>query len=205
MQFYLRNFLPKYDRFTLKCPVCGRGFYSFEVCVFREVCVEGEHLPAMKYDEPLGKLASIGGTGLYAFVGTESVAFLVKCGFPLRLTARGTTVLELLQISVGRHWTHNILSTFGTQQFSPASYLEGALADGHENVTLLPSSWMKQQGHLIFVVPSIMFYSSEISPTRCNNCVFILRNGITLHVSGDNLTHHQEYICCIWPQVSRLT
>ena len=24
-------------------------------------------------------------------------------------------------------------------------------------------------------------------------------------VSGDNLTHHQEYICCIWPQVSRLT
>ena len=46
---------------------------------------------------------------------------------------------------------------------------------------------------------------SEISPTRCNNCVFILRNGFTLHVSGDNLTHHQEYICCIWPRVSRLT
>ena len=41
-------------------------------------------------------------------------------------------------------------------------------------------------------------YSSEISPTRCNNCVFILRNGFNLHVSGDNLTHHQEYICCIW-------
>ena len=58
---------------------------------------------------------------------------------------------------------------------------------------------------LIFVVPSIMLYSSEISPTRCNNCVFILRNGFTLHVSGDNLTHHQEYVCCIWPQVSRLT
>ena len=37
-----------------------------------------------------------------------------------------------------------------------------------------------------------MLYSSEISPTRCNNCVFILRNGFTLHVSGDNLTHHQE-------------
>ena len=47
--------------------------------------------------------------------------------------------------------------------------------------------------------------SSEISPTRCKNCVFILRNGFTLHVSGDNLTHHQEYIFCIWPQVSRLT
>ena len=26
-----------------------------------------------------------------------------------------------------------------------------------------------------------------------------------LHVSGDNSTHHQEYICCIWPQVGRLT
>ena len=59
--------------------------------------------------------------------------------------------------------------------------------------------------YLIFVVPSIMLYSSEISPTSCNNCVFILRNGFTLHVSGDNLTHHQEYLCCIWPQVSRLT
>jgi hypothetical protein len=33
----------------------------------------------------------------------------------------------------------------------------------------------------------------EISPMRCNNCVFILRYGFTLHVSGDNLTHHQEY------------
>ena len=57
----------------------------------------------------------------------------------------------------------------------------------------------------IFVVPNIMLCSSEINPTRCNNCVYILRNGFTLHVSGDNLTHHQEYICCIWPQVSRLT
>ena len=59
--------------------------------------------------------------------------------------------------------------------------------------------------YMIFVVPSIMLYCSEISPTRRNNCVFILRNGFTLHVSGDNLTHHQQYICCIWPQVSRLT
>ena len=59
--------------------------------------------------------------------------------------------------------------------------------------------------NLIFVVPNIMLYSSEISLSRCNNCVFILRNGFTLHVSGDSLTDHQEYICCIWPQVSRLT
>jgi hypothetical protein len=51
----------------------------------------------------------------------------------------------------------------------------------------------------------LLGHSSEISPTRCNNSVFILRIGFTLHVSGDNLTHHQEYICCIWPQVSRLT
>ena len=48
-------------------------------------------------------------------------------------------------------------------------------------------------------------YCIEISPTRCNNCVFILRSGFTLHVSGDNLAHRQEYICRIWPQVSRLT
>ena len=39
---------------------------------------------------------------------------------------------------------------------------------------------------LIFVVP-------------CATIAFILRNGFTLHVSGDNSTHHQEYIRCIWP------
>ena len=33
-------------------------------------------------------------------------------------------------------------------------------------------------------------YSGEISPTRCNNCVFILRNVFPLHVSGDNFTNH---------------
>ena len=49
--------------------------------------------------------------------------------------------------------------------------------------------WKTHFLFLIFVVPSIMLYSSEISPTRCNNCVFILRTGFTLHVSGDNLTH----------------
>ena len=47
----------------------------------------------------------------------------------------------------------------------------------------------------VFIAPIIRITSkcncsfcSEISPTRCNNCVFILRNGFTLHVSGDNLT-----------------
>jgi len=39
--------------------------------------------------------------------------------------------------------------------------------------------------------------NGKISKTRWNNCVFILRNGITPHVSGDNLNHHQEQICCI--------
>ena len=33
--------------------------------------------------------------------------------------------------------------------------------------------------------------SGEICPTRCNNCVFLFT--VALHVSGDNLTHHQEY------------
>ena len=57
--------------------------------------------------------------------------------------------------------------------------------------TLLLSN-RKRATTLIFVVPCIML-NSEIIPTRCNNCVFILRNGFTLHVSGDNSTHHQEY------------
>ena len=43
----------------------------------------------------------------------------------------------------------------------------------------------------------------KIIPTRCNNCVLFFAYAFTLHVSGDNSTHHQEYMCCIWPQVSR--
>ena len=34
--------------------------------------------------------------------------------------------------------------------------------------------------------------SGEINQTRCK-IAFILRYGFTLHVSGDNSTHHQEY------------
>jgi len=34
---------------------------------------------------------------------------------------------------------------------------------------------------------------------------FILRNCFTLHVSGENFTHHQEYICFIWNQVGSYT
>jgi len=45
----------------------------------------------------------------------------------------------------------------------------------------------------------------KIIPTRCNNCVLFFANAFTLHVSGDNPTHHQEYMCCMWPQVSRHT
>ena len=110
-------------------------------------------------------------------------------------------------------------TVLNTQQELKARHLqsEGTWKQLHESVHLgymrLLLSFRVWTGNsqvtytifLLFVVPSIMLYSSEISTTRCNNCVFILRNGFTLHVSGDNLTHHQEYICCIWPQVSRLT
>ena len=82
------------------------------------------------------------------------------------------------------------------EQVSLTTFLKTGVTMQDQCVTFL---------NLIFVVPSIMLYSSEISPTRRNNCFFILRNGFTLHVSGDNLTRHQEYIRCIWPQVSRLT
>ena len=47
--------------------------------------------------------------------------------------------------------------------------------------------------YTVYLLLQTALHSSEISPTRCTNCVFILRNGFTLHVSGDSLTHHQEY------------
>ena len=53
----------------------------------------------------------------------------------------------------------------------------------HEN--MIYSRSLKQNG-------------SEISPTRCNSCVFILRSGFTLHVSGDNLTHHQDFLVFLY-------
>jgi hypothetical protein len=56
--------------------------------------------------------------------------------------------------------------------------------------------------YLIFVVPSIMLYSSEISPTRCNNCVFIHRNGFTLHVSGNYVPIiRRKYRTCATPGI----
>ena len=103
---------------------------------------------------------------------------------------------------------HEDICAFMDTLVSSVTQLTCMLNDAHQQY--MKYRWKDIDGgffffNLIFVVPSIMLYSSEISPARCNNCVFILRNGFILHVWGDNLTHHQEYICCIWAQVSRLT
>ena len=57
---------------------------------------------------------------------------------------------------------------------------------------------------LIFVVPCIMLYSGEISPTRCNNCVFYSQ---WLYSTCFGWQSHPSsgVQCCIWPQVSWLT
>ena len=46
---------------------------------------------------------------------------------------------------------------------------------------------------------------SENNSNEMQQLRFILRKCFTLHVSGDNPTHHWEYMCCIWPQISRHT
>ena len=48
-------------------------------------------------------------------------------------------------------------------------------------------------------------FCSENNSNEMQQLRFILRKCFTLHVSDDNPTHHQEYMCCIWPQVSRHT
>jgi len=57
---------------------------------------------------------------------------------------------------------------------------------------------------LIFVVPCIMLYSGEMSPTRCNNWVFYSR---WLYSTCFGWQSHPSsgVQCCIWPQVSWLT
>ena len=58
--------------------------------------------------------------------------------------------------------------------------------------------------NLIFVVPCIMLYIGEISPTRCNNCVFYSQ---WLYSTCFGWQSHPSsgVQCCIWPQVSWLT
>ena len=60
-------------------------------------------------------------------------------------------------------------------------------------------------GVMLLSLPSMTrnYYIVKIIPMRCNNCVLFFANAFNLHVKGDNPTHHQEYMCCIWPQVSR--
>ena len=54
--------------------------------------------------------------------------------------------------------------------------LKSALTFIYNHVQISPSAVFPIRTtcscHLIFVVPCIMLYSGEISPTRCNNCVF---------------------------------
>ena len=57
---------------------------------------------------------------------------------------------------------------------------------------------------LIFVVPCIMLYSGEISPTRCNNCVFYSQWFFSTCFGWQS--HPSSGVqCCIWPQVSWFT
>ena len=47
------------------------------------------------------------------------------------------------------------------------------------------------EGNLIFVVPSIMLYSSEISPTRCNNCLVLCRAACRQHDTEQGSDYQQ--------------
>ena len=83
-------------------------------------------------------------------------------------------------------WLYNFLQPSVTLIFSPT-----------------PSA-QTQSKNLIFVVPCIMLYSGEISPTRCNNCVFYSQ---WLYSTCFGWQSHpsSEVQCCICPQVSWLT
>jgi hypothetical protein len=63
---------------------------------------------------------------------------------------------------------------------------------------------INQEINLIFVVPCVMLYSGEISPTRCNNCVFYSQWLFSTCFGWQS--HPSSGVqCCIWPQVSWLT
>ena len=128
----------------------------------------------------------------------DMFAFWRRCRFVQVENCKLTpTVHSIFSMSLSFHSCLLLVWVTAKRRYRSVSYMQHPFD--------IPRLKQHQFMHLIFVVPCIMLYSSETSPTRCNNCVLILRNDFTLHVSGDNLTHHQEYICCIWPQVSRLT
>ena len=58
--------------------------------------------------------------------------------------------------------------------------------------------------NLISVVPCIMLYSGEMSPTRCNNCDFY-SHWLYSTCFGWQSHPSSGVQCCIWPQVSWLT
>ena len=70
---------------------------------------------------------------------------------------------------------------------------------------LLPLSMGESEGTWNRLFFSSTLICESIQSQQDATIAFILRNGFTRYVSGDNSTHHQEYICCIWPQVGRYT
>jgi hypothetical protein len=66
-------------------------------------------------------------------------------------------------------------------------------------------SWkIKFMIYLIFLVPCIMLYIGELSPTRCNNCVFYSQ-WLYSTCFGWHCHPSSGVQCCIWSQVSWLT
>ena len=64
----------------------------------------------------------------------------------------------------------------------------------------LYSTYFGWQSHPSSGVYMLYMAKGEISTTRWT-IGFFIHIGFNQHVSDDNLAHHQEYICCIWPMV----
>ena len=71
MQFNQINVLPKYDGFVLKRSVYGRGLYSLDGYVIRDIRVgiEGEQLPQFKLLTHWGNWPRLEGRGVICFCG----------------------------------------------------------------------------------------------------------------------------------------
>ena len=120
---------------------------------------------------------------------------LVKMG---NLEWKGKTQLNSKMLS----------ADFQTQQLlvcrqeSGCGSLGGRGKRGEKRMHMLWCSKVDQGSFFFYISPFIIVVNKS---NKMQQLRFYSSQWLTLHVSGDNLTHHQEYISCIWPPVSWLT
>jgi len=106
-------------------------------------------------------------------------------------------------IDISKYYNPNVLRVIGDYpRRTPVSHLHSTLLlePIHKFIYRLTENFFSQLFHtpqpaclpnrnLIFVVPCIMLYNCEISPTRCNNCVLFFAMVLFAYLRHTPVSH----------------